>query len=151
MRRGQVEMVGLVFVVVIIVLGIVLYMQFSGSKTSAVPKDQQRTNSFLVALTETTVPACGDTFARVAKSCVVGDAICQQPCETLSRTMADIAAQALPGAKYSLRLESGDGRQVYAHAEDHCTADAASIIAAPQQPIPFGGGENVYLTLTLCR
>jgi hypothetical protein len=150
MKKAQVEMVGLVFVVVIIVIGIILYMSFANKNQAPDTKDLQRSNSFLVALSETTVPGCSDPFSRVVQSCVLNEATCQQPCEQLETVMDQTAQYALAGSKYSLRVEDATGT-VFARVEDDCTKDAASIIAAPRQPIPFGNGRTAYLVLTLCR
>jgi hypothetical protein len=150
MRRAQVEMIGLVFVVVIIVLGIILYMQFSKSKISTVPKDIQRSNSFLVALTETTIPACRESFSRVAQSCVLNEQTCEDPCGKLKETMQDTAKYGLAGSKYSIRVEDAGGT-LFASVEQDCTKNAPAIIAAPKQPLPFGNGQTAYLVVTLCR
>jgi hypothetical protein len=150
--KGQMEMIGLVFVVVIIVLGMFLYLRFSDSPSESIvrtAKEVQLYTSFLTALSETDVPDCGVPVSRVAAACLEDDAdLCGgTPCEALNNTINTIAEATLKrqGIRYDLRLE---GTAV--QAADRCNITVTSSYS-PSIPIVTPSGIPGKITLTVCR
>lgn len=153
MRKGQMEMIGLVFVVVLIVVGIILYVSLSERNSSdgivRTAKDVQTYTSFLTALAETDVPECGIPVSRVAAACLERDRnLCDgDPCRALNDTIQLIAAATLKeqGLRYNLSLD-----QTSIQAYDRCNASAINAYA-PSIPIVTPGGIPGKITLTICR
>lgn len=150
------EMIGLVFIVVIIVIGIVLYI----SSSNKVNRDDgtgqaqgvQKSTSFLTALAETRIPACGVPLSRVVQACVNDEVFCDNgdPCKTLQRTFDKVAAHSLyeQGMKYNLSVEGTAVQNI-----SGCNSSSVNtrILAAPRQPIPLTNGQQTYLVLSICR
>lgn len=155
-RRGQMEMIGLVFIVVIIIIGMVLYLSLSGKDTGGATANRaasaQKSSSFLTAIVETDIVGCGVPLSRVAQACVRREAFCDNddPCITLERAMTKLANETLyvQGVKYNLSLEG-----TLAQTDSDCDSAnlSVSLIAAPRQPIPLGNGQTVDLVLSICR
>lgn len=146
MRRAQTEMIGLVFVVVILVLGFLLYLKFSSGGGGSVP-DQSST--YLVALKETTIPACKTSVERIAAACLEGETLCGDPCSRLEETFRSIAGQTLvrEGFRYNLSLIGS-----VSNSSDCASADpAVELTSAPRAPIVSGGHVIGYLELAMCR
>jgi hypothetical protein len=147
------EMVGLVFVVVILVLGIVLYLQFASKARSPVAQQSQASSSFLTALADTYVPACNVRFSEVARECASGgfsDLVCGDPCAEAQIVMNKIAAVTLlrEGKKFNLSLS---GKNVQYVSGCNSADPTVQIVAAPQIVIPLGSGRVANLGLALCR
>ena len=111
-RKGQMEMVGLVFVVPVIVIGIIMYVTFSGTTdNTGTARQVQAYTSFITAFGETELPACGLPAARVAQECFeypIGSSICGgEPCDALQEAMDAILASTLErqGIGYNMSLE----------------------------------------------
>ncbi len=153
-RRGQTEMIGLVFVVALIALGIVLYARLgtrSGDGGAAQAEQAQGSASLLVSLLETTVPSCGSSFERVAAACVEGRPMCASgdPCGEAQAVLENVSAIALDarGAKYNLSVE-GTGMGIAS--ADCASADPrVDLVAAPRVPLLTATGTR-YLRLSLC-
>ncbi|HIH24706.1 TPA: hypothetical protein HA251_06760 [Candidatus Woesearchaeota archaeon] len=150
------EMIGLVFIVVIIIIGMVLYLSLSGKDDSGARANRaanaQKSSSFLTAIAETDIVGCGVPLSRVAQACVRREVFCDNgdPCITLERAMTKIANETLyaQGMKYNLSLE---GTRVQAESDCDSANLSVSLIAAPRQPIPLGNGQTVDLILSICR
>lgn len=154
MRRGQMEIIGLVLIVAVLLIGIVVYLQLSadnpGLEGVQAAKDVQGTTSFVVALSETSVEACGGVpFWRVARACAERERFCasQDPCGALQETVDAVAAATLAaqGLKYNLSVEH---TPVQSAQECDLTMDRS---AATPVPILLSNGESVSLVLVLCR
>jgi hypothetical protein len=144
--RAQAEAFGLAFVVVLLIFGIVVYVFFSA--TSAPPPPPETTDSFLTALAETDVPACGMSAARVAADCVLSRSTCGgDPCGALQGVFDTIANATLDveGKRYNLSLE---GTSVTRVADCQSANASVRLIAAPRHPL-FTTGRS--MRLSLCR
>jgi len=149
------EMVGLVFIVAIIVVGIILYITFSAKNSNdngaGTASSYQRSTSFLVALTETDVLECGEPVSSVIKDCMLDDrSSCNDPCKALNTTFNAVLNYTLTAnfVKYNLSLE---GKNV-GNASDCDSADPnIETLGAPKQPVSLGNGQSAYLVLTLCK
>jgi hypothetical protein len=151
-RRGQMEMIGLVFVVVLLVLGIVLYLAFAGKTRSPTTARQvQESNSFLTAIADTHIPACKVKFSEVAQSCAGGGFLpCSNPCVELDFAVDRIANATLlrEGRKYNLSLV---GKDVMNYSDCESADPKTLITSAPQLAIVLGGGRVKQLSLAYCR
>jgi len=164
MRKGQMEMIGLVFVVVIIVFGILLYLKFSTrGDTGGITKRAEVTQSqsaFLVALKETDIPSCQAPFWRVAKACLENDPFCtgEDACAVLQDTIQTIADLTLTeqGTLYDIRLKGTDVQ--YAPKDTSTTPEPLcdvedlneEFLISAAQPIAHTGGQ-ADLLLTICK
>jgi hypothetical protein len=155
MRRAQIEMIGLVFIVVLLVIGAVLYVRFSTADTSGTraAQDMQGATSFLVAVKETTIPSCGASIERVAAACIERRSLCpgSDPCSRLQDSLDALAHIALGerGVHYNLSIE-GTGIE----AVDGCRSGDARVdlVAAPRSPIVLSGGRSQrFLVLSVCK
>jgi|GEM_PF-5673505 len=159
-RRGQFEMVGLVFVVLIIVVGIMLYLVFSSrDPTARVARSivlEENARSYLLVLSQTDVPACGNgvDITSLSRACAQRERIgqCVDACEDLEEAMRAIVDQTLDAQGQACRLYLGVGTGAIAAAscDDDCIPESINVAAAPDIPIPVNGG-TARLTLALCR
>lgn len=153
MRRGQLEMIGLVFIVLLLVVGIVLYAKFAGkSQTGDRSTKLQGAGSFLIALSETSVPSCGTSFSKVVSACALGKSFCLtgDPCLEAQRTMELLASETLDkqGIAYNLSIQ---GTPLAVFTDDCESANpAVDVLAAPNVEIVLGGGTTRKMTLALC-
>ncbi len=159
MRKAQIEMIGLVFVVVILVLGIVLFVRFNaissggtGEYTRQAAATQQA-SAFMTALKETTVPLCGASVERVARACLEDDYyICPlDPCDALQSVFSDIGEQTLTkqGLYYNLSLE---GRDVNVTVGCNSSTPTVQLSSALRSEIILSGGRGTgYFRLSVCR
>lgn len=146
---GQMEMVGLVFVVLIIVIGIILYVAFSNpADSTGTTRQVQAYVSFITAFGETELPSCGLPAARVAQECAerpAGSSICGgRPCEELEEAMEAVLARTLKdqGIGYNMSLQ-GTGVQSVSGFQCQNTYTATL-------PVGRGNGGTVLL-LQVCR
>jgi len=154
MRRGQVELIGMVFVVLVLVVGLILYVRFAGSNTGTEQQTQtsQSTSAFLTALRETNVPECRANVERVARACQEEQPLCTsgKPCIELQKIFDKVAQATLyqQGLVYNLSLEktavmtgscnSSDQRQL--------------LVAAPVTDIVLtGGNAKGRIRLSICK
>ena len=154
MRRGQFEMIGLVFIVVIIVIGIMLYLSFVGkdpqNKLVKQATKAEGANSFLIALSETHVPKCGTavTVTMLARACNDNAAIgaCTTPCSDLQDVFNGITAATLnaQGLKYSLSFNG------VSSAYGGCSPTSPDTTMIPTMPVPISGSSK-DIVLALCR
>lgn len=152
MRRGQTEMIGLVFIVVLIVVGIVIYLRMSVDDVENVEQEQQGSVSFLVALKETTLPACGVSFERAAAACFQGETLCtsRDPCLEIQNTMDELSLVLLrQGFKYNLSIEGTALETVSSCQSGDRSVD---LLMAPRVPLVYAsGGAQRFLRLSVCR
>jgi hypothetical protein len=143
-RRGQFEMIGLVFVVLIIVVGIVLYMLLGSNRPLPAAKGG---SSFLVALTETTVPACDASVEELARACVKQESLCDDPCFAAQEAFETIGSASLGKAGYRYNL-SIEGTAVMVVEGDCVSADPRiALREAPRQTI---AGLTANVRLSVC-
>jgi len=152
MKRAQMEMVGLIFIVIILVVGIVLYLRFSIPDGPTVPvQELQSVTSFLVAAKETTIPACGTSVERTIAACLEDRTLCtsRDPCYEAQVALETLAAEMLPLQGFTYNL-SVDGSSIMI--EDGCvSADPRiQLLAAPRIPIVFAGSAQRQLILAIC-
>lgn len=156
-RRGQIEMVGLVFVVVLLILGILLYVRLSaagderaGDLTDTAERVQQ-SNSFLVALKETTL--CGTTFERAVRACIEDERLCPSgdPCIEVQDTMDRIVAATLipQGYLFNLSIVGTDVMNV----TGCISADPEVLLASGAEStiVLSGARPSGRLKLSICR
>ena len=112
MRRAQMEMIGLVFVVLIVAMGLVLYVSFSPSRAPGPHKEVNTYVSFLNAFAESDITSCGAQgmpVARVAQECAAGNPeVCgRDPCDMLQNAMDKVLRETLfvQNIKYNMSLE----------------------------------------------
>lgn len=149
--RGQMEMVGLVFVVLIIVVGIILYVSFSGRGADGAQrsKESQAYKSFVTAFGETDIPACGMPASRVAQECLFDDTtVCGgDPCGELQQAIEDITEYTLEeqGIRFNMSLE---GKPV--GVEMGCDSSVTSGLQWASLPIGGMASRNSSLRLSVC-
>lgn len=151
-RRGQFEMVGLVFIVVIIVLGIFLYVTLGAKDRSASTAKsivhEEAMRSFLLTFAQTEVTECATNVYSVARACAQNEAVgrCARSCDALQDATDNTLDSTLKvqGLNYSLTLE---GTSVESSTPG--CGPKSMAYAAPQLPIPVSGGTR-KMTLTLC-
>jgi len=82
MNKGQMEMVGLVFIVIIVILGIFIYLQVATRTPDVDSTVSQEATSFLIAFKESTIPSCGASVEQVAAACIEKKGFCSSgdPC-----------------------------------------------------------------------
>lgn len=113
-RRGQTEMIGVVFIAVLMIVGVLIYARMSadgnssGNLYNAVV--EQEAESFIISLLATDVPDCGTNVEGVARACLEHDTnICRtgDACDVLQETMELVASETLTtfGMRYNLSVE----------------------------------------------
>ena len=149
-QRAQMEMIGLVFVVVLIVVGIILYLTLSDRVNTSKPvqKDVQYSTSFRTALAETEIPECQAAVTHVAYACITQDlSYCNSlPCEALQRAMDAITEETLKrqGIKYNLSLDQTSVQSISGcDSGNKTTGVFYSDIPIPNTPSK--------ITLSICR
>jgi hypothetical protein len=152
-HKGQFEMVGLVFVVLIIVLGVFLYVILGNNNNGQVARSalhEEAMRSYLLTLAQTEVTACEANVYTVAKACAQHETAgrCNDACTALQEAIDNTIASTLElqGFKYNLTI---DGTSVMS-ATNGCNQKTSMIYAAPELPIPVDGGTR-KMTLALCR
>jgi len=149
-RRAQMEMVGLVFVVVILVLGIVLYVSFSqprGTNTAAQVMGQ---SSFLNAMLETQVPECGVSISRLAQACIQNEGFCGDACDKVQFALDRIVNMTLieQGVKYNISIE---GTGIMNYSSDCKSSDNRTRLGPGAQAFVTLNGGTRQLVLYTCR
>lgn len=157
-KRGQMEMVGLVFIVVIIVIGVVLYASAIGSKdTSKTYKDtveKQKSPTFLTALATADVADCSNRpFQEVIGKCIRNERYCSggDACSAAQDFMSVVADNTLKeqGVKYDLFIKDRTDLRV----NDRCDSFNKNNLtyAGKIYPIDLGTGDTATLVLVICR
>ncbi|MDD9953873.1 MAG: hypothetical protein OXR66_06070 [Candidatus Woesearchaeota archaeon] len=149
MKRAQIEMIGLVFIVLLLVVGIMLYLRFSSPPEQNNEGTFQGATSFLVALKESAV--CDASFERVAAACIEGHAFCDSgdPCLEAQLFMDEITSEFLVQHKFNLSIERTDVQVVV----DCESGDQRTLLAAaPRTPIVLSRGViGGNIVLSICR
>jgi hypothetical protein len=147
MRRGQMEMIGLVFIVIVLVIGIVLFLTFM-PKARASQGSFREGESLLIAFGQATVPACGVSVSEVARQCANGGT-CRDgsdACVHLSEALGHIAPT-LDQWSYNISLE---GTAVMHENGCQSANPRQPLQGTPTLPIPLGGGRVAKLKLAVC-
>jgi hypothetical protein len=147
-KRAQMEMVGLVFVVLIVILGIVLYVSFSTRDSGTSPRKEIQTyTSFLNAFGETEVQSCGLPVAQVARECAFAENnICEgDPCGALQHAMDVVLAETLKeqNIKYNMILEG-----TATGSSNECDSEAMPS-GVFRSTLPLGADKALYLDICL--
>lgn len=153
MKRAQTEMIGLVIIVVILVLGIFLYVAIGSKDRSSEALESglrvQGSSSFVVALSEMTIPACSNLpFSRVARACAERQVLCDfgDPCTALQDALDSVAEKTIDveGIAYNVSLTGTNVQRT-----SGCDASMDRIAASPL-PILLSGGGSTSLLFTVC-
>jgi hypothetical protein len=146
MRCAQLEMVGLVFVVVLVVMGLLLYLSLSSRQPVTPSRVPERASSFMVALIETDVPECGVVYSSLARECLLGSDFCSDPCGKLQNVTNTVLAYSLAkeGMRYNITLE---GTSVYN--ASGCEGRLPAFVSP--NPINLASGAKRNLVLTICK
>jgi hypothetical protein len=153
-RRAQMEMIGLVMVVVILIFGILIYMQLASKPNNApaVAKTAQANNAYLTAMLETDIPQCRVTFRELAQACgrKVPIGSCPDSCEAVQASLDTIVANTLEkeGRQYNISITMTEIQK-----ESGCKSaePKTRIISGAQLPLVLGDGRTREFSLKLCR
>ena len=102
MKKGQIEIIGLVVIVIMLVVLLIIYFQFNLSNNNDNYLDEVRVNSqtssFLAAFMKTTNPKISDFLIQ----CGGGS------CTELDRIVREIMNEIYPSKKYSFEFKKDD-------------------------------------------
>jgi hypothetical protein len=102
MKKGQIEIIGLVVIVIMLVVLLIVYFQFNLSNNNDNYLDEVRqnsqTSSFLAAFMKTTSPNVSDLLVR----CGGGS------CNELDRVVKEMMNEVYPSRKYSFEFKKDD-------------------------------------------
>jgi len=106
MKKGQIEIIGLVVIVIMLVVLLIVYFQFNLGNNNDNYLDEVRqssqTSSFLGAFMKTTNPKVSDLLVR----CGGGS------CNELDRVAKEMMSEIYPSRKYSFNFTK-DGREIH--------------------------------------
>jgi hypothetical protein len=168
------EMMGVVFVVVFIVLGLLIYLSLTSVSSDKLPAQEIRSAELYVkalqtAMLETHVPACHNTLARVIVDCIESPyltcssgSVCNAAYTAWEDMLVSILGDSGPGytdvVTYSARIVRKEGQKYKVIEQDgeefvkepfeDCTEESLSY-AAPRQPLSTDAG-NVEFVIQLC-
>lgn len=157
-RRGQTEMIGVVFIAVMLIVGVLIYARMSsdggGSTNARDAVVEQEAESFIISLLAADVEQCGTNFEGVARACLERDTICDSadPCGELQDMMTLVAGETLTkyGTRYNLSVEGTGASVVVA-----CNSSDRRVLlhANSRQEIIGSGGMPLGkgLVLGVCR
>lgn len=154
MKRGQVEMVGLVFVVFILVFGIIVYLKLSAGSAGTVAKESQGSTSFLIALLETDVPNCDSELQTVIAACAEGRSLCRGgagPCHEAQRAIETVTEHTLvyEGMRFNLSVSETELSVV-----NDCESGDTNVLlsSAFEAPIVLSSARiGPSMQLSICR
>ncbi len=159
-RRAQMEMVGLVFIVVIIVIGFILYaLSIDKKDTSQTYKDaieKQKSPTFLTALATADVIDCNNIpLQEVIGKCIRNERYCTSgdACEAAGAFMTTIAISTLhtQGEKYDLYVKDHtDKLRVYDRCDSIGNRSALTYVGKTY-PMNLGTGDTATLVLVICK
>ncbi len=163
-RRAQLEMVGLVLIVAIVMIGIILYVvslskQDSGQENRDLLQEQKG-SAFLTAILDTSVPQCSNVTVSIAiQKCAEDKPFCDSgnACRDLEIFLKDVTNMSLyeQGSKFNLTLKDSLADK-FSIVKD-CNTGAAKlnrsirVLAAPQQDITLSDTTKAKLILAICK
>jgi hypothetical protein len=155
-RKGQMEIMGLVFIVILVVMGLLLLLLFIGKGQPTLKRftESALAYNYLTTLGETRT-ACRDyAIDDLLRECAAGAAFnCengQDPCRYSEDTINEILSKTLTAwnRNYSLAVSTGDASlMAFGLLKDgrRCPGD----IEGAFYRIPFAGA-NIVMNLSLC-
>lgn len=155
--KGQTEMIGLVFIVAIVVIGMIIYIISLGKQDSGTSNrdllQAQLSPTYLTAIDSTSVPSCNNiSFEKVVQKCIKSETFCTNgdPCAALSLFLDNITQNTLfaQGSKYNLSIE---GRSISSVYECDSANSSVKTYAGSHYAVNLGDGAQVNLRLFLCR
>jgi len=149
--RGQMELIGLVFIVVIMVLGMAVFIGFASSSDTT-PRNIEEADNYgktlEAAMLETTIPKCGYDLATALDRCVTqnfltcGTANVCDAAEDAWKEMLDVSVQ----RPYIARVELNNEELFIDNPE---TCEGTNRLAAPSQLLQTNAGQ-LRFTIEFC-
>ena len=155
MRKAQIEIMGLVVVVVLVVIGmffsLTLKTPTNTRPVSQVYGDEKLASDFLITFLETTEPTCEKTMRDIVIDCIkqrtlgVSRLLCggEESCSFINSTLYNITSQTLDpwGISYTItfsHVQGGETNEIVR--VDHTGCNDGKEVSAPGvQPIPLYG------------
>lgn len=155
--RGQIELIGLVFIVVIMVMGLLFFVSFS-NPSDVTPRNIEEADNYgkslEAAMLETTIPSCGYDLATALDRCVRQQGLkCGQSntpvcdaAEDAWREMLELSLQ----RPYMAYVEINDDiLNTGAFEDDSGTCEGPNRLAAPSQILQTNAGQ-IRFTIEFC-
>ena len=163
--KGQMEMIGLVFVVVFVILALLIYVALSSGNPDKLPSQQIHAadtfaKALQTAMLETKVPDCRDSLERTIINCVENSyltcgstPICESAFtaweEMIILTLGEEGSADIINHHASMLLNEQilfqDGEEfLHEPFPEDCSADSLGY-AAPKQPLPSRAGTLLFV------
>ena len=146
-KKGQMELIGLAFVVVIMILGLMLYIGFAvlpnaGGATSNQVREAANYGSALhTAMLATTIPRCDYSLGMALERCATNEHLrcgSTSVCDATRNAWEEMLKETIgySNVPYTARIEqsSGDQFKNFVHNQEDCEG-VTNRLAAPSQPI----------------
>ncbi len=150
--RAQMEIIGLVFIVFIMVLAVAIFLGFSGTDTT--PRNIQDADNYgkslEAAMLETTIPSCGYDLATALDRCVTQSFLTcgfESVCDAAQEVWEEMLEASLqrPAVAYvELNNQKIDG-----FSYDPGTCEGPNRFAAPSQLLQTNAGQ-LRFTIEFC-
>jgi hypothetical protein len=142
MNKAQTEIVGLAFVVLLAVIGLLFFVVLSNNQIGTPDfRERQLATSIITAIINTDTPE--GKYVDLLRECVARNRKCD---ETNTYTEQMLAVLDTYGVEYWYRVE---GTNIEAKTPD-CGQGVVTKAAATQQIPIYGGAEKANIILSLC-
>ncbi len=148
MRKGQIEIVGLVIIVIILIFGALIFLRLYFASSSSSGDDNlillQKANNLVNSIKG--VEVCNSNMAQAIIACCNSEVFCgKEACNFVLDETAKIVNLTLPGEKVNMEIKDRDGKTCLSYARGRCTG---GFVAATPSPIKGSRGEvEIYLNL----
>lgn len=149
MKRAQIEIVGLVIIVVIFVFSAIIFLRIYLASNPSTSLDEnllltQKANNLANSIKG--VDTCNSNMAQAIVSCCGAEPFCgRDACSFVSGEIAKIVNLTLSGEKVSVELKDRDGKTCASYGNGKCIS---GFVAASPSPIKGVSGEaEIYINM----
>lgn len=149
MKKAQIEIVGLVIIVIILVFSAIIFLRIYLASNPSTSLDEsllltQKANNLANSIKG--VDVCNSNMAQAIVFCCSAESFCgRDACSFVSGEIAKIVNLTLSGEKVSVELKDRDGKTCASYGNGKCTS---GFVAASPSPIKGVSGEaEIYINM----
>ena len=162
-KKSQMEIIGLVIIVILISLALIFFLRFSMNKTATEKRtytSAQLTSNMINTLAKTTTPCAGKTITELYIECANlnpvdcnGDGFDESDaCEIANSTVTELLAKTLVGWQKKFKFQVFIPEDTILYSADNSFVSCSGNIKTEAYPVPLmEQGGLFYLRLNICE
>ena len=148
MRKGQIEIVGLVIIVIILIFSALIFLRLYFASSPSGSDDNlllvQKANNMVNAIKG--VEVCNSNMAQAIISCCNSEVFCgREACDFVLDQTAKIVNLTMSGEIINIEVKDRDGKSCFSYAKGRC--NGGYVASSPSLIKESGGEAEIYLSL----